>query len=88
MGNSESSSDSGSNACTGPNAPGLNEVCYNAGYNQTRANGDGPDIVGEAFQAGICTTNKDANACYGQGASDGTYGLKSNGCSGTFKSKL
>jgi hypothetical protein len=79
MGN-DGSSDSGSNnssndnsRCYGEGAPGLNEVCYNAGSDQTKGNSN-PDPIGEGLQAVICSTNEAARDCYNQGASDSTKG--------------
>ena len=79
MGNDNSSnSGSGSSGssqptCTGANAPGLNQVCYTEGAAQAKGNAS-PDIVGEALTAGVCSTNSDANFCYGMGASDNSWG--------------
>jgi hypothetical protein len=74
MGNDNSGGGGGgsSTQCTGAGAPGLNEMCYQAGAAQTQGTAN-PDIVGEALVAGVCATNANANACYGQGASDNTY---------------
>ena len=69
--NDSSSSSDNSSQCTGPNAPGLNEMCYNAGADQTKGNTD-PDPIGEGITAAICQTNDNAANCYNQGASDHT----------------
>jgi hypothetical protein len=63
MGNDNSNPSS----CTGSDAPGLNQMCYQAGYDSTRSS----DTIPDAVQAGVCTINAQSNACYGQGVSDG-----------------
>ena len=71
MGNTGSSGGSGnSGACTGRNAPGLNQYCYTTGYDHARPNST-PDAVGESLGAAPCLSNANANNCYVQGFRDG-----------------
>ncbi len=59
-----------SNKCYGKGASGLNEHCYRTGYDHTKTN-TSPDAIGEAIDAFPCTTNNNANRCYGKGIVDG-----------------
>lgn len=67
MGNEGSRDDSNDN-------PGLNEHCYNVGFDH--ATSTTPDPIGDGIDAFPCTTNENANASYGQGYVDG---MKSEG---------
>ena len=75
MGNSGGSGNSG--ACTGRNAPGLNQYCYTTGYDHARPNST-PDAVGESLGAAPCLSNANANNCYMQGFQDGRGSSSAN----------
>jgi hypothetical protein len=66
----DNSSKTDSTKCTGKDAPGLNEHCYRTGYDHSKISRE-PDAIGEAISAMPCTTNENANRCYGQGIIDG-----------------
>lgn len=62
MGNSESS---GSNS-------GLNEYCYNTGYDHGKISTNlHPDAISDSLAAAPCTYNKNANESYARGYTDG-----------------
>lgn len=83
MGNSESgsikspgkSNDASYSTCTSRGASGLNEYCYNTGYDHGRGMSlTDPDPVGEGISALPCRTNDRANQCYTKGYTDGLSG--------------
>jgi hypothetical protein len=51
--------------------PGLNQYCYQTGYDHATNNSSEPDPVGEGIAAAPCTTNSGASKSYGRGFSDG-----------------
>lgn len=51
--------------CYGKDSFGLNEYCYNTGYDH--ATNSSPDPIGDAIDVAPCTTNQNANKCYGDG---------------------
>ena len=78
MGNGGSSDGGGNGAfsaqCYGEGAPGLNQYCYTTGYDHGKGTND---TIGDGIGAFPCTTNDQANYCYGQGyadANDRDYG--------------
>lgn len=50
-------------------SPGLNQYCYQTGYDHAKYND--PDPVGEGIAAAACTLNREANKNYGKGITDG-----------------
>ena len=55
--------------CYGPNAPGINVVCYQNGYSAGAPTAD-PSPIMDGVLAGICRVNKSSLDCYTQGILD------------------
>ena len=72
MGNSDSSSGGGSSGS------GLNDHCYQVGY-EHGSQSTNPDPVGDGLAAAPCTITKEANAAYARGYTDamGVSGVNS-----------
>jgi len=61
-----------SKTCYGPGAPGLNQHCYNTGFDHG-SKSISPDPVGEGIASFPCTLRKNANDCYAKGIMDARY---------------
>ena len=53
----------------GGSSPGLNQYCYQTGYDHAKHND--PDPVGEGIAAAACTLNREANRNYAKGFTEG-----------------
>ena len=61
--------------CTGRGTSGLNEYCYNTGYDHGRGMSlHHPDPIGEGISVLPCHINDNANKCYTKGYTDGMSG--------------
>lgn len=65
----QQSGNSNSNVCTGKDAPGMNQHCYNTGYDHGCPSTKS-DVVGDAMAAFPCTLKESTNRCYAQGYTD------------------
>lgn len=50
---------------------GLNEHCYNVGYNHASSGKTDPDPIGHGIDAAPCTWSSSANSSYAKGYTDG-----------------
>jgi hypothetical protein len=62
----------GKDVCVGKGAKGLNEYCYNLGWDHGnwKKLDLHPDPWGDALSVAPCTLKADANKCYGRGYKD------------------
>ena len=72
MGNGDSSNGGGSSG-GGSSGSGLNDHCYQVGY-EHGSQSTNPDPVGDGLAAAPCTITKEANAAYARGL------YRCNGC--------